>query len=242
MTSARTTPPDEGGSRRGRGAAQTPPATGGRPRDPAIEEAIIEATHRRLASDGYSSMTIGDIVADAGVTRPTLYRRWANKYDLVIDALQYGLRKQREAYPPLDMEQLAPRDAFTEAVRRLDPRYHNRRSMALHGNFMAEAERAPGLLEQLREHGVQPRCEELLLTLVALQRRGAVREDADLDMVVSLCFGSYFADYLRTGRDVGGDFAEQVVATLWPTLAAGHDVRTGGVRGGDAEHPEDRRP
>ncbi|GGT03680.1 TetR/AcrR family transcriptional regulator [Streptomyces chromofuscus] len=192
---------------------------GGRPRDPAIEEAIIQAVRRRLATDGYSSMTIGDIVADAGVTRPTLYRRWANKYDLVIDALEYGLRKQREAYPPLELEQLAPREALVEAVRRLDPRFHNERAMALHGNFMAEVERAPGLLEQLREHGVRPRCEELLMTLVSLQRRGAVREDADLDLVVTLCFGSYFADYLRTGRDVPADLAERVVAAVWPALA-----------------------
>ncbi|GGI97680.1 TetR/AcrR family transcriptional regulator [Streptomyces brasiliensis] len=205
------------------GGADAQPATasGGRPRDPAIEEAIIRATRRRLATDGYASMTIGDIVADAGVTRPTLYRRWANKYELVIDALQDGLRKQREAYPPLDMDGLAPREAFTEAVRRLDPRYHNERAMALHGNFMAEVERVPGLLEQLREHGVRPRCEKLLLTLVSLQRRGAVREDADLDMVVTLCFGSYFADYLRTGRDVPDGLAEQVVATIWPAIAVG---------------------
>ncbi|GEC03202.1 TetR family transcriptional regulator [Streptomyces spinoverrucosus] len=220
MTSANRTRPNESKGERGRRVAAESAANAvGRPRDPAIEEAIIQATRRRLATDGYSSMTIGDIVADAGVTRPTLYRRWANKYDLVIDALQYGLRKQREAYPPLDMEQLAPRDALVEAVRRLDPRYHNERAMALHGNFMAEVERAPGLLEQLREHGVRPRCEELLMTLVSLQRRGAVREDANLDMIVSLCFGSYFADYLRIGREVPADFAEQVVATIWPAVA-----------------------
>src|SRR4051794_31001632 len=213
---------------RGGGSGGEPVASaGGRPRDPAIEEAIIQATRRRLATDGYSSMTIGDVVADAGVTRPTLYRRWANKYDFVIDALEYGLRRQREAYPPLDMEQLAPREALVEAVRRLDPRYHNERAMALHGNFMAEVERAPGLLEQLREHGVQPRCDELLMTLVSLQGRGAVREDVDLDMIVTLCFGSYFADYLRTGRPVPTDLAERVVRAIWPTLAVnGEDSTT----------------
>ncbi|MEW2289479.1 TetR/AcrR family transcriptional regulator [Streptomyces sp. NPDC047841] len=217
----RTTRSEERAGKSGRrpGAEPAAPA-GGRPRDPAIEEAIIQATRKRLATDGFASMTIGDIVADAGVTRPTLYRRWANKYDLVIDALEYGLRKQREAYPPLDMEQLPPRDALVEAVRRLDPRYHNERAMALHGNFMAEVERTPGLLEQLREHGVRPRCEELLMALVSLQRRGAVREDVDLDMIVTFCFGSYFADYLRTGREVPAGFAEQIVATIWPALAA----------------------
>ncbi|MGW2938743.1 TetR/AcrR family transcriptional regulator [Streptomyces sp. NPDC001156] len=223
---AKATRSDErAGGRGGRSGAEPAAPAGGRPRDPAIEEAIIQATRKRLATDGYSSMTIGDIVADAGVTRPTLYRRWANKYDLVIDALEYGLRKQREAYPPLDMEQLAPCEALVQAVRRLDPRYHNERAMALHGNFMAEVERAPGLLEQLREYGVRPRCEELLMALVSLQRRGAVREDVDLDMVVTLWFGSYFADYLRTGREVQDDFAARVVATVWPAIAVDGEVR-----------------
>lgn len=198
---------------------QAPTGSGGRPRDPAIEEAIINSTRMLLATKGYSSMTIGDIVADAGVTRPTLYRRWPSKYELVIDALQHGLHKQREAYPPLDLGHLEPREAMIEAVRRLDPRYHNPRAMTLHGNFMAEAEREPSLLAQMREHGNQPRCGELSEVLIELQRRGAVREDVDLDMIVSLCFGSYFADFNRYGGSVSADFAERVVATLWPAMA-----------------------
>ncbi|MET9878737.1 TetR/AcrR family transcriptional regulator [Actinacidiphila glaucinigra] len=204
------------GKETGRGAGSR---AGGRPRDPAIEEAIILATRKRLVADGYSQMTIGDIVADAGVTRPTLYRRWANKYDLVVDALEYGFRAQREAYPDVDMDALPAVEAFREAVRRLDPRYHNRGAMALHGNFMAEAERAPGLLEQLREHGVRPRCGELTQILLRLRDRGEVREDVDVDTVVTLCFGSYFADYLRTGGS-GADVADRVVGTLWPVIAA----------------------
>jgi hypothetical protein len=71
---------------------------------------------------------------------------------------------------------------------------------------------------------VHPRCEELLMTLVSLQRRGAVREDVDLDMVESLCFGSNIADYLRTGREVQGDLAERIVATLWPALAVDREA------------------
>lgn len=204
------------GKETGRGVGSR---AGGRPRDPAIEEAIILATRKRLVADGYSQMTIGDIVADAGVTRPTLYRRWANKYDLVVDALEYGFRAQREAYPDVDMDALPAVEAFREAVRRLDPRYHNRGAMALHGNFMAEAERAPGLLEQLREHGVRPRCGELTQILLGLRDRGEVREDVDVDTVVTLCFGSYFADYLRTGGS-GADVADRVVGTLWPVIAA----------------------
>jgi len=199
--------------------AQTPTSAGGRPRDPAIEEAIIDSTRKLLATKGYSAMTIGDIVADAGVTRPTLYRRWSNKYELVVDALQHGLRKQREAYPPLDLDDLTPREAVVQAVRRLDPRFHNPRAMTLHGNFMAEAEREPGLHAQMREQGNQPRCQELAEVLSELQRRGAVRQGVDVDTIVSLCFGSYFADFNRYGRDVPADLSERVVSTLWPAIA-----------------------
>ncbi|PYC99918.1 TetR/AcrR family transcriptional regulator [Microbacterium esteraromaticum] len=195
-------------------------SAGGRPRDPQIEEAIIMSTRTLLATKGYSSMTIGDIVADAGVTRPTLYRRWPNKYELVVDALKYGLQKQREAYPPLHLDDFSPREAVVEAVRRLDPRFHNPRAMTLHGNFMAEAEREPGLIAQMREQGNQPRCQELTDVLRELQRRGEVREDADIDTVVSLAFGSYFADFNRYGRDVDPAFVESVVDTLWPAIAA----------------------
>jgi AcrR family transcriptional regulator len=198
---------------------EPPTGAGGRPRDPAIEEAIIESTRTLLATKGYSSMTIGDIVADAGVTRPTLYRRWANKYELVVEALQHGLRKQREAYPPLDVDGLTPQQALAEGVRRLDPRYHNPRAMTLHGNFMAEAEREPSLHAQIREQSNQPRCEELAELLTHLQHKGAVREDVDLDMIVTLAFGSYFADFNRYGREVPADFADRIVATLWPGIA-----------------------
>ncbi|WP_063761331.1 TetR/AcrR family transcriptional regulator [Streptomyces sp. NRRL B-1347] len=216
-------------TRRPRGRAQAAEATtkqqaaphpGGRPRDPAIEEAILKATRARLAADGYSRMTIGDIVADAGVTRPTLYRRWPGKYELTVDALLYGLRKQREAYQPLALEAMTPLEAFTEAVRRVDPRYSNPRAMSLHGNFMAEAEREPELFALIREHATKPRCDELLETLRHLQDAGAVRQDADLDAAVTLCLGSYFGDYLLTGRETPDDLADRTVALLWPVLRA----------------------
>src|SRR3954468_17445690 len=94
------------------GAASRP---GGRPRDPALDEAIILATRARLVRDRYSRMTLGDIAADAGVSRPTLYRRWSTKLELVADALDYGFRKQRDLFD-IDLSRLSPREALVEAV------------------------------------------------------------------------------------------------------------------------------
>ncbi|HWD01582.1 MAG TPA: TetR/AcrR family transcriptional regulator [Amycolatopsis sp.] len=193
------------------------PRPGGRPRDAALDEAIILATRRRLVLDGYSRMTIGDIAADAKVSRPTLYRRWSTKFELVVDALDYGFRKQADMYG-LGLSGLAPRDAFVEAVRRLEPTYFNPDAMILMGNFAGEAIRTPELLEILRKHAVEPRVELIESVLRQLQDRGAVQDGIDTHTIATMCFGSYFGAYYR-GEDRAG-LPEAIVSVLWPTIAA----------------------
>ncbi|MGW5742800.1 TetR/AcrR family transcriptional regulator [Amycolatopsis sp. NPDC003861] len=193
------------------------PKPGGRPRDAALDEAIILATRERLVRDGYSLMTIGDIAADAKVSRPTLYRRWRTKFELVVDALDYGFRKQRDSYT-VDLTALDPREAFTEAVRRLDPAYFNPDAMVLMGNFAGEAIRTPELLGILREHAVEPRVTLVENVLSQLQESGAVRSGIDKHTIATLCFGSYFAAFHRgESRD---EIPEAVVSVLWPAIAA----------------------
>jgi AcrR family transcriptional regulator len=204
----------------GTGAAGDPghSRAGGRPRDSALDEAIILATRQRLMKDGYSRMTIGDIVADANVTRPTLYRRWKNKLDLVVDALDYGFRKQGDMYT-VDLSQLDGREALVEAVRRVNPTYYNPDAMVLMGNFAGEAIRTPELLDVLRRHAVEPRVALVERALGQLRESGAVRADIDARTIATMCFGSYFAAFYR-GED-SKQVPEQVVAVLWPGIAAG---------------------
>jgi AcrR family transcriptional regulator len=190
---------------------------GGRPRDAALDEAIILATRERLMKDGYSRMTIGDIVADANVTRPTLYRRWKNKLDLVADALDYGFRKQGDMYT-VDLSQFQGRETLVEAVRRVNPTYYNPGAMVLMGNFAGEAVRTPELLDILRRHAVEPRVALVERALDQLRESGAVRAGIDAAAIATLCFGAYFAAFYR-GEDTG-NLAERVVAVLWPAIAA----------------------
>lgn len=193
-------------------------AKGGRPRDPGLDEAIIKATRRRLVLDGYSKMTLGDIATDAGVTRPTLYRRWPGKFELVVEALDYGFRAQQDTYPALKLEELPALEALTEAVRRLDPAYFNPDAMVLMGNFMGETIRTPELLAIVRERAVEPRVNLLERLLLKLQERGEVREDIDARTISTMCFGSYFAAHWRGDADRTA-LAEKVVAVLWPGIA-----------------------
>lgn len=61
--------------------------SGGRPRSAAADAAILEATREALVDLGWSKLTLGDVATRAGVAKTTLYRRWAGKSELVVDAV-----------------------------------------------------------------------------------------------------------------------------------------------------------
>ncbi|MFE2233720.1 TetR/AcrR family transcriptional regulator [Streptomyces sp. NPDC059442] len=59
----------------------------GRPRSVEADAAILEATRAALVDLGWSKLTMGDVATRAGVAKTTLYRRWGNKNELVVDAV-----------------------------------------------------------------------------------------------------------------------------------------------------------
>ncbi|MEV7519819.1 TetR/AcrR family transcriptional regulator [Streptomyces sp. NPDC091371] len=63
------------------------PGRTGRPRSAAADAAILAATRDALVDLGWSKLTMGDVSARAGVAKTTLYRRWAGKNELVVDAV-----------------------------------------------------------------------------------------------------------------------------------------------------------
>ncbi|MGP3980996.1 TetR/AcrR family transcriptional regulator [Streptomyces sp. KR80] len=70
----------------------TPRRTGsagrpGRPRSADADRAILDATRAALVELGWGKLTMGDVAARAGVAKTTLYRRWSNKSELVVDAV-----------------------------------------------------------------------------------------------------------------------------------------------------------
>ncbi|ANH93476.1 TetR/AcrR family transcriptional regulator [Streptomyces andamanensis] len=67
--------------------SRTPPLRAGRPRSAAADTAILAATRAALVELGWSKLTLGDVATRAGVAKTTLYRRWAGKNELVVDAV-----------------------------------------------------------------------------------------------------------------------------------------------------------
>ena len=60
----------------------------GRRRDGAREQAILDAAVELIVTGGYDAMSIEAVAGRAGVSKATIYRRWAGKAELVADAVR----------------------------------------------------------------------------------------------------------------------------------------------------------
>ncbi|MEV4114954.1 helix-turn-helix domain-containing protein [Nonomuraea sp. NPDC049695] len=60
---------------------------GGRPRDPAIDKAVIAAVVEMLTHDGVVSVPIEAVAERAGVAKTAIYRRWRTGDALLADAV-----------------------------------------------------------------------------------------------------------------------------------------------------------
>jgi AcrR family transcriptional regulator len=86
----------------------------GRPRNPELDDAAISAAIQLVVEDGYPALTMERIAVRASVSRAALYRRWPNKVELVVDAIE-SLVKAQGTLP--DTGRL--RDDFVEFLRTL---------------------------------------------------------------------------------------------------------------------------
>jgi AcrR family transcriptional regulator len=59
----------------------------GRPRDPRIDAAVLDATVELLDETGYHRLLVSAIARRAGTSKPAIYRRWASKAHLVHEAV-----------------------------------------------------------------------------------------------------------------------------------------------------------
>ncbi|HEV8064271.1 MAG TPA: TetR/AcrR family transcriptional regulator [Acidimicrobiales bacterium] len=63
------------------------PSQLGRPRDPRVDELVLEATRLLLVKVGYRRLAIDAVARQAGVSRTTVRLRWKSKAELVFDAV-----------------------------------------------------------------------------------------------------------------------------------------------------------
>ena len=73
----------------------------GRPRDPAVDRAILDSARSVLASKGFTGTSMDEIARTAGVGKDTLYRRWKSK-EMLVQHLLTVLSTENAPVPESD--------------------------------------------------------------------------------------------------------------------------------------------
>lgn len=186
-------------------ATERPP---GRPRSPQAEARILQAALRQLAEDGYSRMSLDAIAAEAGVSKPTMYRRWSSKADLATAAL----RTIQLSEPAVDTG--STKGDLAGVLRNFSKSLSRPNGMALIGTVLAEESHTPELLRLFRERIVVPRRAMLRQILQRARERGELREGVDIEAALNMLVGAFYARYLYHSK-IPGSLAEELADLIW---------------------------
>lgn len=193
----------------------------GRSRDSTIDERVLQAAGRQLATSGFTAMSLSAVAREAGTTRQAIARRWSSKAELAA-AVVVQVRP----------EPSSERAAFSESVF-VDP----------YGDLVAELAdfaagvSGPGRLflvgtmlqdttdssvrMRYRAEVVAPRQRRIQEILEQAARLDLIDADADFALAATLATGSWYA-WALAGDPVPADWAARTAALVWRAVGGTH--------------------
>ena len=178
----------------------------GRPRNADNDTAILEAATAILFEKGYAGLTIDGVASTAGVSRPTIYRRWASKPELVIAALAHrtGLAI------PVPNTGSVRRDLM--AVQRHQIKeFNNPVSRRVTSGLVADVATDPELADLYLRDYASPRRSSVWRALQRGVDRGELRADIDFAFVSDLLIGPLFMRSIVWGQPLDASMAKRTV-------------------------------
>lgn len=188
----------------------------GRPRDPDLDRAILDATIALLAQEGFARMSIERVAARAGVGKPTIYRRWPSKVDLVIAALS------RPGAERSASSEGSVRERLTRLLEELCMSVRTEPAKSILAALVAEIPRNPELASAVREVFLAKRRETAFALLREGVAGGELRADLDLELASDSLVGPIMLRLLLTG----GRITPSLGATLVDAFYEGWSVRS----------------
>ncbi|WP_371795097.1 TetR/AcrR family transcriptional regulator [Streptomyces sp. NBC_01718] len=179
----------------------------GRPMDDGATAAILDATLELWGDVGYAAVTVDAVAARSGVSKPTVYRRWSSKRELLIAALERFVM-------PGDVPDLGAFKAEVAAFLRNRAQMYRqpkvRRMMAgmvaactedeeLHGEVQPFLDRFPAAMRLIIQRGIA---------------RGEVRPDVDVELLTAMINGSFYYRTIIEHKGVDERSVEFVAATI----------------------------
>ena len=183
----------------------------GRPRSADAGQKILSSALELLVERGYEGATIGAVAMHAHVGSKTIYRRFANRTEMLAAAIDEGVGTR-------PVENTGHTRTDLRMMLSMLARFMLRgSSMRLLGTVLTEERRHPELVASYRRRVVWPRMRLMKAVLERGQRRGEVREGVNLDIAVELFWGAVFAKYM-SGVDGEEGFVDGVMDVMLPAI------------------------
>lgn len=168
------------------------PKAGGRPRSRATDEAILKAALELFIETGADGASIEKIAKRAGTTRAAVYRRYAGKEDLLVQAIG-EVREAAEGefggWEHLQLPELVALMTSRKVIRLILREDYFRLAAQLIGTIP----NSPEIMAAYRKAYLEPRSEALKRMLADARDRGQISRDADVGMIVDLFVGAFVA-------------------------------------------------
>lgn len=185
----------------------------GRPRDPAIDIAILTVAREMVAEVGYAELSIAEVARRAQVSRPAVYRRWPSKMHLVHDAL----------FPVAQAPALADTgDVATDLVAyvdRLAATYDRPGVVTGLLGLLSDLHRHPDLIEVVIGGLHSGAREQLAARLDTAVAAGQLNAGVDTDAVFDMLVGALMVNVLL-GRARGDGFSATLVRAALEGISA----------------------
>ncbi|UAJ78816.1 TetR/AcrR family transcriptional regulator [Leifsonia sp. ZF2019] len=159
-------------------SAPAPATKLGRKRDHTRDPEILDAALDVLAETGYDRMTIDMVAARAKAGKATVYRRWASKADLVIDAV--ACMKKGD----IDFDALPDTGTLRgDLVAMMKPHtiVDAEKKLQIMAGLVSMLAKDPGLADAVNEAIVEPRASVNRIFLRRAVERGEIPADADIE-------------------------------------------------------------
>jgi len=171
----------------------TTSTSAGRPRSEEAHQAILDATLELLVEVGFSGLTVEGVASRAGVGKATIYRRWASKIPLIVEA--FG---QLPGFEDCDTGSLA--EDLKQMLKRYLEVFNTTALSAVLPSLAGERFHNPEL-SVLFEPVSKNRRQPLLAAFDRARKRGEIPSDIDIELAADLVVGPIaVALFFKGGR------------------------------------------
>ncbi|MDO5670870.1 MAG: helix-turn-helix domain-containing protein [Corynebacterium sp.] len=175
----------------------------------ATDDKIADGVLALIRREGLSAVTIDSVVAETGVAKTTIYRRYADRTELLRGVAT-------SLTPPPERTHEHSAEGMRELVEDIRAIFEDRVGLAAVGTIMAE----PGAdVEAWREGLVTPLADQLLEYLVDGVEKRVFAADHNLDLIIDLVIGGLFIADTRHGG-VPPTWTSDISRMLWGHLSS----------------------